>query len=63
MLLSVNLSFVFWSYQLDDLVGLLFSLVILTLAAAESALGLAVAIFYFRLQGDVFLVSISSLKG
>jgi len=63
MLLALNLSFIFWSYQMDDLLGLVFALVILTLAAAESALGLAIAIFYFRLQGDIFLVNISNLKG
>jgi len=47
MLLSVNLNFIFVSVFLDDLTGQVFSLLILTVAAAESTIGLAILMVYF----------------
>lgn len=63
LLLSINLSFIYWSCILDDSLGIVFAIVILTIAAAESAIGLALAVSYFRQQNDVSLDMISSLKG
>lgn len=53
MLLSLNLNFVLSSIYLDDLIGQLFSFFILTIAAAESAIGLAIIIIYYRIRGDI----------
>jgi NADH-quinone oxidoreductase subunit K len=53
MLLSLNLNFVLMSIYLDDLYGQLFSFFILTIAAAESAIGLAIIIIYYRIRGDI----------
>lgn len=52
-LLSTNLNFVLFSVYLDDFYGQLFSLFILTVAAAESAIGLAILIVYYRIRGDI----------
>jgi len=53
MLLSINLNFIAFTYHLDDLYGHIFSLFILTIAAAESAIGLAILISYYRQRGDL----------
>jgi NADH-quinone oxidoreductase subunit K len=63
ILLSVNLLFVFFSLYLDDLTGQAFSLYILTVAAAESAIGLAILVAYYRLRGSISIEMISFLKG
>lgn len=63
MLLSVNLNFIFFSVYLDDLMGQIFSLYILTVAAAESAIGLAILVVYYRLKGIIAIDNISTLKG
>lgn len=63
ILLSVNLLFVFFSLYLDDLTGQAFSLYILTVAAAESAIGLAILVAYYRLRGNINIEMISFLKG
>jgi len=63
MLLAVNLLLVFFSVQLDDLLGQLFALFILTVAAAESAIGLAILVVYYRLRGIIAIDYISALKG
>jgi NADH-quinone oxidoreductase subunit K len=63
MLLAVNLNFIFFSIYLDDLIGQLFSLYILTVAAAESAIGLAILVVYYRLRGIISIDNISLLKG
>ncbi len=54
LLLSVNMCFLIFSLQLDDVTGLLFSLFILTVAAAESAIGLAIIILYYKNRGSIF---------
>lgn len=63
LLLAVNLNFVFFSVVLDDLVGQIFSLAILTVAAAESAIGLAILVAYYRLTGEIGVEDISLLRG
>lgn len=63
MLLSVSLNFVFFSVYLDDAVGQLFSLLILTIAGAESAIGLALLVLYYRKTGAVALEGLSELGG
>lgn len=55
ILLCLNLNFVIFSLYLDDVYGQIFSLFILTVAAAESAVGLAIAILFFRLKGSTDL--------
>ena len=63
MLLSVNLNFSILSVYLDDAYGQLFSMFILTVAAAESSVGLAIIILYYRVRGDISLNQNSVLKG
>jgi len=62
ILLSLNLNFIFFSIYLDDLYGQLFSLFILTIAASESAIGLAIIIIYYRLRGNISINQTSILK-
>lgn len=52
-LLGVNLNFIVHSAYLDDIVGQVFSLLILTVAAAESAIGLAILVIYYRVRGTI----------
>ena len=63
MLLGVNLFFIFLSIFLDDGLGQVFSLYILTIAAAESAIGLALIVIYYRLRGIISIDYISTIKG
>lgn len=63
LLLSINLNFVIFSVYLDDVYGQLFSLFILTVAAAESAVGLAIIIIYYRIRGNILITSKAALKG
>jgi NADH-quinone oxidoreductase subunit K len=63
ILLSANLNFTFFSIYLDDIYGQLFSLFILTIAACESAIGLAILILYFRLRGNISINFLPILKG
>ena len=63
ILLSVNLNFIVFSVYLDDFFGQLFSLFILTVAASESAIGLAILILYFRLRGNIAINQEIVLKG
>lgn len=63
MLLAVNINFVAFSAHLGDLVGQVFSLFILTVAAAEAAIGLAILVVFFRLRGSIAVEDISSMKG
>jgi NADH:ubiquinone oxidoreductase subunit K len=53
LLLGLNLNFVMFSIYLDDMYGEIFSFFILTIAAAESAIGLAVIIIYYRIRGNI----------
>lgn len=63
ILLSANLNFVVMSIYLDDFTGQIFSLIILTIAAAESAVGLAILILYYRTKKDIVLSNVAVLKG
>jgi NADH:ubiquinone oxidoreductase subunit K len=63
MLLAVNLNFLLFSVYLDDLMGQLFALLILTVAAAESAIGLALLVVYYRIRGTIAVEFINLLKG
>lgn len=63
VLLSVNLNFIILSIYLDDFYGQIFSLFILTIAAAESAIGLAILILYYRIRGKILINQVATLKG
>ncbi len=63
MLLAVNINFVAFSSFLGDLAGQVFSLFILTVAAAESAIGLAILVVFFRNRGSIAVNDISAMKG
>lgn len=63
MLLAVNLNFLFFSVFLDDLIGQLFALLVLTVAAAESAIGLALLVVYYRIRGTIAVEFINLIKG
>jgi len=63
LLLAVNLNFLMFSLLLDDMIGQVFSLFILTVAAAESAIGLALLVVYYRLRGIISIDIITSIKG
>jgi NADH-quinone oxidoreductase subunit K len=62
ILLSVNLNFIVFSVYLDDFYGQIFSLFVLTVAAAESAIGLAILILYYRIRGKITIDQIPTLK-
>lgn len=63
MLLSVNLNLLVFSVFLEDFLGQLLALFVLTVAASESAIGLAILLVYYRLRGTIFINFISALKG
>lgn len=62
VLLSINLNFILFSIYIDDLIGQIFSLIILTIAAAEVAIGLALIIVYFKINGNISIYKISLLS-
>jgi len=63
ILLAVNLNMVAFSAFLGDLVGQVFALVVLTVAAAEAAIGLAILVVYFRNRGSIAVEDIHLMKG
>ena len=63
ILLGVNINFIAFSYFSSDLTGQIFSLFILTVAAAEAAIGLAILVVYFRNKGTIDVKDINVLKG
>jgi NADH-quinone oxidoreductase subunit K len=63
MLLAVNINFVAFSAFLHDLVGQVFAMFVLTVAAAEAAIGLAILVVYFRNRATIAVEDISQLKG
>jgi len=63
MLLAVNINFVAFSAHLGDLVGQVFAMLILTVAAAEAAIGLAIVVVYFRNRGSIAVEDINLMKG
>jgi len=62
MLLSINLNFVTFSVFLDDLMGQVFALFVLTVAAAESAIGLAILVAYYRVRNTIAVEDVSMLR-
>jgi NADH-quinone oxidoreductase subunit K len=63
ILLSVNINLVAFSVFLNDLVGQIFTMIILTVAAAEAAIGLAILVVYFRNRGTIAVEDINLMKG
>lgn len=63
MLLSVNLNLVAFSSHLGDLVGQVFTMFVLTVAAAEAAIGLAIVVCFFRNKGTIAVEEISQMRG
>jgi NADH-quinone oxidoreductase subunit K len=63
MLLAVNINFVAFSTHLHDLVGQVFAIFILTVAAAEAAIGLAILVVYYRNRGSIAVEDINMMKG
>ena len=63
MLLAVNINLVAFSVELNDLVGQVFALLVLTVAAAEVAIGLAILVVYFRNRGSIAVEDINLMKG
>jgi NADH-quinone oxidoreductase subunit K len=63
MLLAVNLNLVAFSSFLNDMVGQVFTMFILTVAAAEAAIGLAIVVVFFRNRGSIAVEEISELRG
>jgi len=63
MLLAVNINLVAFSIYLNDIVGQVFALLVLTVAAAEAAIGLAVLVVYFRNRGSIAVEDINLMKG
>ncbi len=63
ILLAVNINFVAFSAQLNDLAGQVFALLILTVAAAEAAIGLAILVIFYRNRGTIAVDDVNQLKG
>ena len=63
ILLAVNINFVSFSYFLNDLIGQVFTLFILTVAAAEAAIGLAILVCFFRNKGSISVEDVNVMKG
>ena len=63
MLLAVNINLVAFSVSLGDLVGQVFAMLVLTVAAAEAAIGLAILVVYFRNRGSIAVEDINLMKG
>jgi len=63
ILLAVNINLVSFSIYLQDLVGQVFAMFILTVAAAEAAVGLAIIVIYYKNKGSINVEQIDSLKG
>jgi NADH-quinone oxidoreductase subunit K len=63
ILLAVNLNFVAFSWKLQDLTGQIFGMFILTVAAAEAAIGLAIVVTYFRNRGSIQVEDVNLMKG
>ena len=63
ILLAVNINLVSFSIYLEDIVGQIFTMLILTVAAAEAAIGLAIIVSYYRNKGSVRVEEINEMKG
>ncbi len=63
MLLAVNINLVAFSTHLGDMVGQVFAMLVLTVAAAEAAIGLAILVVYFRNRGSIAVEDVNVMKG
>ena len=63
MLLAVNINLVAMSAYLNDITGQIYALIVLTVAAAEAAIGLAIVVIYFRNRGSIAVDDINSMRG
>ena len=63
LLLAVNLNLVAFSTHLNDITGQVFALFVLTVAAAEAAIGLAILVAFFRNRGTIAVDDINQMKG
>jgi len=63
MLLAVNINLVAFSTHLQDLVGQIFAMFILTVAAAEAAIGLAILVVFYRNRGSIAVEDVNMMKG
>ena len=63
ILLAVNLNFVAFSHHLGDMMGQVFALFVLTVAAAEAAIGLAILVVFFRNRGSIAVENVNMMKG
>jgi NADH-quinone oxidoreductase subunit K len=63
ILLAVNINFVAFSHVLGDLTGQIFTMFVLTVAAAEAAIGLAIVVVFFRNRGTIEVQDINRMKG
>ncbi len=63
MLIAVNINLVAFSVYLQDIVGQIFTMFILTVAASEAAIGLAILVVFFRNKGSIHVDDINTLKG
>ena len=63
ILLAVNINLVSFSIYLQDITGQIFTMLILTVAAAEAAIGLAIIVTYYRNKGSIRVEEIDELKG
>jgi NADH-quinone oxidoreductase subunit K len=63
ILLAVNLNLVAFSAALNDMVGQVFAMFVLTVAAGEAAIGLAILVIYFRSRGTISVDDVNRMKG
>ena len=63
LLLAVNLQLSFSSFIFDDIIGYIFSLFVLSIAAAESAIGLSILVGYYKVRGNISVETINLIKG
>jgi NADH-quinone oxidoreductase subunit K len=63
ILLAVNINFVAFSAELGDLAGQVFALLVLTVAAAEAAIGLAILVIFYRNRGTIAVDEVNQMKG
>jgi NADH-quinone oxidoreductase subunit K len=63
MLLAVNINLVAFSTHLNNILGQIFAMMVLTVAAAEAAIGLAILVAYYRNKGSIAVEDISEMKG
>nr|AHB35440.1 NADH dehydrogenase subunit 4L [Neoporphyra perforata] len=63
MFLSVSFNFIYFSIYLDNIIGQLFALAILTVAASESSIGLAILVVYYRIRNTITIELMSLTKG